>query len=65
MEMRSWSGRIERELGKVIRETLSKFLAFSVHFLLTIYIEGVPYPFFVEEFPHHVKAYNEQFPKTD
>ena len=26
-----------------------------------INIEGVPYPFFEEEFPHHVKAYNERF----
>ncbi len=26
-----------------------------------VILEGVPYPFFEEEFPHHVKAYNEQF----
>ena len=26
-----------------------------------ITLEGVAYPFFEEEFPHHVKAYNEQF----
>lgn len=26
-----------------------------------VLLEGVPYPFFEEEFPHHVKAYNEQF----
>ncbi|HEY1046807.1 MAG TPA: hypothetical protein VGF79_10230 [Bacteroidia bacterium] len=26
-----------------------------------ITILGVPYPFFEEEFPHHVKAYNERF----
>lgn len=26
-----------------------------------IILEGVPYPFFEEEFPQHVKAYNEQF----
>ncbi len=26
-----------------------------------IAIEGVPYPFFEEEFPHHVKVYHEQF----
>ena len=26
-----------------------------------ISIEGVPYPFYEEEFPHHVKAYNEMF----
>lgn len=26
-----------------------------------IIIEGVAYPFFEEEFPHHVKAYNDQF----
>ena len=26
-----------------------------------ITIEGVAYPFFEEEFPHHVKAYNDQF----
>lgn len=26
-----------------------------------VILEGVPYPFFEEEFPHHVKAYNGQF----
>jgi len=26
-----------------------------------ITIEGVAYPFFEDEFPHHVKAYNDQF----
>lgn len=26
-----------------------------------ITISGVSYPFFEEEFPHHVKAYNDQF----
>lgn len=26
-------------------------------------IVGVPYPFFEEEFPHHVKAYNDSFNK--
>lgn len=26
-----------------------------------ITIEGVAYPFFEEEFPHHLKAYNDQF----
>lgn len=26
-----------------------------------ITLEGVAYPFFEEEFPHHVKAYEEQF----
>ncbi len=26
-----------------------------------ISLEGVPYPFYQEEFPHHVKAYNNQF----
>jgi hypothetical protein len=26
-----------------------------------ITIEGVPYPFYEEEFPHHVRAYNKQF----
>ncbi|MCS3552344.1 MULTISPECIES: hypothetical protein [unclassified Sphingobacterium] len=26
-----------------------------------ITISGVPYPFFEEEFPHHVKIYNDQF----
>lgn len=26
-----------------------------------ITIEGVPYPFYEKEFPHHVRAYNEQF----
>lgn len=26
-----------------------------------ITVLGVPYPFFEEEFPHHVKAYNNQF----
>ena len=29
-----------------------------------ITIEGVAYPFFEEEFPHHVKAYNEQFKES-
>jgi hypothetical protein len=24
-------------------------------------ILGIPYPFFEEEFPHHIKAYNDQF----
>jgi hypothetical protein len=24
-------------------------------------IEGIPYPFYQEEFPHHVKAYEERF----
>ncbi|AIM37237.1 hypothetical protein KO02_11460 [Sphingobacterium sp. ML3W] len=28
-------------------------------FEITIF--GVPYPFFEEEFPHHVKIYNDQF----
>jgi hypothetical protein len=26
-----------------------------------ISLEGIPYPFYEEEFPHHVKAYNEMF----
>jgi len=26
-----------------------------------ISLEGVPYPFYEEEFPHHVKAYDNQF----
>ena len=26
-----------------------------------ITLEGVPYPFFKEEFPHHVKTYEDQF----
>lgn len=26
-----------------------------------ITLEGVPYPFFEEEFPHHVKTYEDQF----
>ena len=26
-----------------------------------ISLEGVPYPFYEEEFPHHVKAYYNQF----
>ena len=26
-----------------------------------ISIEGIAYPFYEEEFPHHVKAYNEMF----
>lgn len=26
-----------------------------------ISIQGIPYPFYEEEFPHHVKAYNEMF----
>lgn len=26
-----------------------------------ISIEGIPYPFYEEEFPHHVKEYNEMF----
>ena len=27
----------------------------------TISLECIPYPFFEEEFPHHVKAYEDQF----
>lgn len=34
----------------------------SEHFEVTIL--AVPYPFFEEEFPHHVKAYDDQF-KTE
>lgn len=30
-----------------------------------ITIEGVAYPFFEEEFPHHVKAYNDQFKESE
>lgn len=30
-----------------------------------VILEGVPYPIFEEEFPHHVKAYNEQFKETN
>ncbi len=30
-----------------------------------ITLEGVAYPFFEEEFPHHVKAYNEQFKENE
>ncbi len=26
-----------------------------------ISLEGIPYPFYEEEFPHHVDAYNKQF----
>jgi len=26
-----------------------------------VFLLGVPYPFFEEEFPHHVKAYKEMF----
>jgi hypothetical protein len=26
-----------------------------------ISVQGIPYPFYEEEFPHHVKAYNEMF----
>ncbi len=29
--------------------------------IFEITIPGVSYPFFEEEFPHHVKAYNDQF----
>lgn len=29
-----------------------------------ITIEGLAYPFFEEEFPHHVKAYNDQFKES-
>ncbi|WP_214225642.1 hypothetical protein [Pedobacter sp. B4-66] len=29
-----------------------------------ITLEGVAYPFFEEEFPHHVKAYNSQFKES-
>jgi|SRR5690554_935112 len=29
-----------------------------------ITIEGVAYPFFEDEFPHHVKAYNDQFKES-
>lgn len=28
---------------------------------MEIYITGIPYPFYEEEFPHHKKAYDEQF----
>jgi hypothetical protein len=28
---------------------------------MDIYIIGIPYPFYEEEFPHHRKAYNDQF----
>lgn len=30
-----------------------------------ITLEGVAYPFFEEEFPHHVKAYNDQFKEDE
>lgn len=30
-----------------------------------ITIEGVDYPFFEEEFPHHVNAYNDQFKESE
>ena len=30
-----------------------------------ITLEGVTYPFFEEEFPQHVKEYNEQFKKAN
>ncbi|QEH41921.1 hypothetical protein [Chitinophaga sp. XS-30] len=30
-----------------------------------ITLEGVAYPFFEEEFPHHVKAYNNQFKESE
>ena len=30
-----------------------------------ITLEGVAYPFFEEEFPHHVKAYNDQFKEIE
>ncbi len=30
-----------------------------------ISLEGVAYPFFEKEFPHHVKAYNEQFKESE
>ena len=26
-----------------------------------ISLQGIPYPFYEEEFPHHVKSYNEMF----
>lgn len=26
-----------------------------------ISVQGIPYPFYEDEFPHHVKAYNEMF----
>lgn len=29
--------------------------------LFEVTLLGVPYPFYEEEFPHHVKAYNEMF----
>lgn len=29
-----------------------------------ITILGIPYPFFEEEFPHHLKSYNDQFKKS-
>ena len=30
-----------------------------------ITIDGVAYPFFQEEFPHHVKSYNDQFKESE
>jgi hypothetical protein len=30
-----------------------------------ITLEGVSYPFFEDEFPHHVKAYNDQFKESE
>lgn len=30
-----------------------------------ITIEGVAYPFFEDEFPHHVKKYNDQFKESE
>ncbi|KEO71852.1 hypothetical protein [Anditalea andensis] len=30
-----------------------------------ITLEGVAYPFFEEEFPHHVTAYNDQFKESE
>jgi hypothetical protein len=30
-----------------------------------IILEGVSYPFFEEEFPHHLKAYNDQFKESE
>lgn len=30
-----------------------------------ITLEGVSYPFFEDEFPHHVKVYNDQFKESE
>ena len=32
--------------------------------LIEVHVDGIPYPQYGEIFPHHVEAYNKQFPPT-